>query len=355
MLYDMTKPSSPVCLTTGPVVETQGAMCVSLPGGVMVCESDPLGAQAKTVDSDDISAVCSEKTFTLNVCGSGRVLVKDGDGYVCQKVADDAKPETAMCMSYVDNKRSACSENDMIANSAELCELSKQLRLLIDEQTGNVQALCGTFPGSDVVMCKFYGVPTTSADELEGLCRSRDQVGTIDADGSFQCVDRDEIMTADSEDFVKQQEQGDDEADEEPREDEADEEPREDEADEEGLTIGDVKAAEGEEALIETEADMDSDMDLGAEEQMLDERTEPVRPPPAPVPTREPTINRNKFMNNVQIPPFGTSTCPAVNYGNRYGLGSSTYSGSENYATSDVNLNSVQRCAPTETMLRVAY
>ena len=344
MLYDMTNPSSPVCLTTGPVVETKGAMCVSLPGGVMVCESDPLGAQAKTVDSDDISAVCSEKTFTLNVCGSGRVLVKDGDGYVCQKVADDAKPETAMCMSYVDNKRSACSENDMIANSAELCQISKQMRLLIDEESGNVQALCGTFPGSDVVMCKFYGVPTTSADELEGLCRSRDQVGTIDADGSFQCVDRDEIMTADSE----EQEQGDDEADEEPREDE------------EGLTIGDVKAAEGEEALIETEADMDSDMDLGAEEQMLGELGEqgtvgPVRPPPAPMPTREPTINRNKFMNNVQIPPFGTSTCPAVNYGNRYGLGSSTYSGSENYATSDVNINSVQRCAPTETMLRVAY
>jgi hypothetical protein len=356
MLYENSSSSSlPKCIAEGPVLLANAASCVALPGDVMVCSSDPLGGEAATVGEAAIAAVCegNGKAATLNVCGEGMVFVKNASGgYACEKLDESAGPEIKLCMSYTDNARSACSEGDTLESSEMLCSISKQMRMLLDGE-GKVKAMCGrVVPGSEVSMCKFYDMPTKDADHLNGLCESADEVAVMDAD-SFKCVSRDSIEGAVAEvDEVDEVEDAGEVA-----------------GMDEPLTVGDVEAADGEEALLETEADMDADMDEGAEEEMLadlgeegtvgpdtvgpDTVSQPrPRPSHATLMPPMPQPQRHAHPLRIQMPPFGTEECPQVSYNRRYALGSVVYSAADNYNTFDNMINSELRCAPVGSHIK---
>lgn len=360
MLYENSSSSSPPkCIAEGPVLLANAVSCVALPGDVTVCSSDPLGGEATTVGDEAIAAVCNLKGETLNVCGEGMVFVKGASGgYACEKLGRSAGPEIKLCMSYTDNARTACSEGDTLESSEMLCSISKQMRMLLDSE-GKVKAMCGrVIPGSEVSMCKFYDMPTEAASDLNGLCDSADMVAVMSAK-SFECVSRDSIEGEGSDSMGEAD--GMDEVDDKAEADGMDEVAEvDDEVDEmdEPLTVGDVEAADGEEALLETEADMDADMDEGAEEQMLAGLGEkgtvgPPRPRPshaALMPMPQPERHAHALM--IQMPPFGTKECPQVSYNQRYTLGSVAYSAADNYNTLDNMINSELRCAPVGSHIK---
>lgn len=336
MLYATTDTDDLQCLAQQQaVVVADAARCVTLPGDVVVCDIDPLGEKAVGVDSDAVDAVCEKGMQVLNVCGEGMVFVKSGDVYACVEESADVKEPIALCMSYTDNTRSACSEGDMLQNAEMLCTISKQMRMLLDE-SGRVKAMCGTITDdSHVTMCKFFNMDYAPADDLNGLCGSADEVAVLDKEGLMTCVSRETV--GDVEGMPQ-------------------------------LTVGDVEAAEGEEALLETEADMEADEGMGAQEEMLADLGEEgtVGPTTSPAPAAVPAPSRpsrtpaprlvddqglpvipqpaRKLLTRIQLPPFGTKDCQPVNWMNRYGLGSASYSGATDYDTYDNKITSSIRC-----------
>lgn len=349
------------CLAYGPYVFGK-AECImpvvpSVSEGILLCNGNLLDTKMHAVDKD-----CSRN---VNICESGEVLVEREDGkYQCQREAEDAGDEIRLCMSYTDNTRATCSQE--LDSEESMCKLADSMHVLFNDKR-EVDAICYRLEEGAFV-CQTFSMDVASLGQnFNPLC-SAGEMAVVGDDSVVKCVPNSDSADAGLEFAGAPQ----------------------------GVietsrgsflpTIQLEKEAEGELSLGQIPGDDEADFVEGQEEELVGREGERGVVGPSSsgaVDGDVPPKARNKMIRNLHpaslyddmglpllpqanqkfntetydiiVPPYCNPDemyVTAVNYGGRYGPGTISYSGTDNFTTEDSYLNRVITCAPMGSKLK---
>jgi hypothetical protein len=353
------------CLAYGPYVFGK-AECImpavpDVSEGLLLCNGNLLDTKLHAV-----KATAGTSCSASAICESDEVLVEREDGkYQCQREADDAGPEIRLCMSYTDNTRAKCSEE--VESEESMCKLTDSMHVLFNDKR-EVDAICYRLEKGAFV-CQTFGMDVRSLGEnFNPLC-DEGEMAVVGDDSVVQCVPNSDSAVAGIEfagapqgvietsrggflpsiELEKQAEgqlalgniAGDDEADfVEGQEEE-------------------MVGREGEQGVVgasNSSSMTDGDVPLKARNKMIrnlhpaslyDDMGLPLLP--------QANQKFNTETYDIIMPPYCNPDemyMTAVNYSGRYGPGTVTYSGTDNFTTEDSYINRVIACAPTGSKLK---
>ncbi len=354
------------CQAYGPYVFGK-AECVIMPDaseGILLCNGNLLDTKLHAVGGSRQEGTCSP-----NICESGEVLVEREDGkYQCQREDDDVGPEIRLCMSYTDNTRSTCSQE--LDSEQSMCKLTGSMFVLFNGER-EVDAICYRLEGREqqAFVCQTFGMDVRSLGEnFNPLC-DVGEMAVVGDDSVVKCVPNSDSAVAGIE-FAGAP-QG------------TIETPR-------GGLLPDInlfRQAEGEMALGNIAGDDEADFVEGQEEELVGRLGEegvvgpsssrsmtdgdlPRKAPQEMIRNLHPASlydglglpllpQANQKFNtetyDIIMPPYCNTDemyMTAVNYSGRYGPGTVTYSGTDNFTTEDSYINRVIACAPTGSKLK---